>query len=227
MRVLLVEDDSMLGNAVNEALRDAAYAVDWLRDGRSASVALTHHSFDLILLDLGLPQRDGLAVLRNLRASGDSTPVLVITARDAVENRIAGLDQGADDYLVKPFAVDELLARMRALSRRRAGSGSPVLGNGVLTLDPVSKLVTIGGAEHKLSSREFALLRELLVRPGAVLSRAELEERIYGWGEEVESNVVEYIIHALRRKLGPETIRNVRGMGWMVARADSAAGGAR
>ena len=218
MRVLLVEDDPMLGNAVKQALRDASYAVDWLQDGRSASSALTHHNFETILLDLGLPQRDGLDVLRDLRARDDSTPVLVITARDSIEQRIEGLDCGADDYLVKPFAVGEMLARMRALGRRRAGASAPVLSNGALSLDPASKIVTVAGTEQTLSNREFALLRELLIRPGAVLSRAELEDRIYGWGEEVESNVIEYIIHGLRRKLGQERIRNVRGLGWMVER---------
>ena len=219
MRVLLVEDDFMLGNAVSQALRDASYAVDWLQDGRDASTALSHHGFEMILLDLGLPQRDGLAVLRTLRTQGDATPVLIITARDSVEQRIEGLDTGADDYLVKPFAVGELLARMRALGRRRAGAGSPVLTNGKIVLDPATKSVTVGDVEQTLSNREFALLRELLVRPGAVLSRGDLEDRIYGWGEEVESNVVEYIIHSLRRKLGAESIRNVRGLGWMVERS--------
>ncbi len=209
----------MLGQAVDQALRDASYAVDWLRDGRSASAALAHHDYELILLDLGLPLRNGLDVLRELRSRDDSTPVLVITARDAVGQRIEGLDLGADDYLVKPFAVGELLARMRALGRRRAGAVASVLGNGILALDPASKAVTVSGTEHALSNREFALLRELLVRPGAVLSRAELEDRIYGWGAEVESNVIEFIIHSLRRKLGPESIRNVRGLGWMVERA--------
>jgi len=222
MRVLLVEDDPMLGNAVTQALRDASYAVDWLQDGRSASTALTHHNFEIVLLDLGLPQRDGLDVLRALRSSGDATPVLVITARDAIEQRIQGLDCGADDYLVKPFAVGELTARMRALARRRAGTSAVVLTNGRLALDPATKIVASGGVEQALSGREYALLRELLVRPGAVLSRAELEERIYGWGEEVESNVVEYIIHSLRRKLGADTIRNVRGLGWMVERVPDA-----
>lgn len=219
MRVLLVEDDPMLGQAVVQALRDASYAVDWLREGQSASLALVQHSFVFILLDLGLPLRDGLDVLRELRTRDDSTPVLVITARDAVEQRIEGLDGGADDYLVKPFAVGELLARLRALGRRRVGAAAPLLGNGVLVLDPVSKSVTASGIRHSLSNREFALLRELLVRPGAVLSRAELEDRIYGWGEEVESNVIEFIIHSLRKKLGPQSIRNVRGLGWMVERA--------
>lgn len=208
----------MLGSAVSQALRDAAYAVDWLQDGRIASTALTHHSFELILLDLGLPHLGGLDVLRDLRARDDSTPVLIITARDAVEQRIEGLDRGADDYLVKPFDVGELLARMRALGRRRPETASTVLSNGVLTLDPASRTVTVSGTERALSNREFALLRELMNRPGAVLSRAELEDRIYGWNEEVDSNVIEYIIHNLRRKLGQDSIRNVRGLGWMVER---------
>ena len=225
MRVLLVEDDPMLGRAVGQALRDAAYAVDWLQDGRIAMAALAHHSFEMVLLDLGLPHRDGLQVLRDLRARHDTTPVLVITARDGIEQRIEGLDGGADDYLVKPFAVGELLARMRALGRRSASVHQPVLSNGVLSLDPATKMVTAAGGEHALSNREFALLRELLVRPGAVLSRAELEERIYSWGEEVESNVIEYVIHTLRRKLGAESIRNVRGLGWMVERAKPAVEG--
>ena len=226
MRVLLIEDDLMLGTAVSQALQDAAYAVDWLQDGRSASTALTGHDFEIVLLDLGLPQRDGLVVLRALRACGDTTPVLIITARDTVEQRIEGLDAGADDYLVKPFAVGELLARIRALGRRRAGAALPLLTNGTISLDPATKTVSVAGVEQALSNREFALLRELLVRPGAVLSRAALEDRIYGWGEEVESNVVEYIIHGLRRKLGAEAIRNVRGLGWMVERSPRNAGSA-
>ena len=219
MRVLLVEDDPMLGHAVVQALRDASYAVDWLRDGHSAAAALARHGFEFILLDLGLPLRDGLDVLRDLRARDDSTPVLVITAHDAVDQRIEGLDRGADDYLVKPFAVGELLARMRALGRRRAGAAAPVLSNGTLALDPASKAVTVAGTRHSLSNREFALLRELLVRPGAVLSRAELEDRIYGWGEEVESNTVEVHVHNLRKKLGADAIRTIRGVGYVIARA--------
>jgi two-component system OmpR family response regulator len=216
MRVLLVEDDSMIGEAVSQALRDAAYAVDWIQDGLLAASALIHHSFELVLLDLGLPLRDGLSLLREMRARGDDTPAVIITARDEVQDRISGLNNGADDYLIKPFAVGELLARMRAVSRRRGGSRSPLMSNGSITLDPISKLVTVRGRRQALSGREFALLRELLVRPGAVLSRAELEERIYGWGEEVESNVIEYIIHSLRKKIGASSVRNIRGMGWMV-----------
>ncbi len=220
MRVLLVEDDHMLGRAIEQALRDASYAVDWLQDGRLAATALSNHDFEMVLLDLGLPERDGLEVLDDLRANHDSTPVMIITARDAMEQRIEGLDRGADDYLIKPFAVGELLARMRALGRRRHRAAPLRLSNGVISLDEAAKTAQdSAGVEQTLSGREFALLRELLVRPGAVISRAELEDRIYGWGESVESNVIEVVIHSLRRKLGAEAIRNVRGLGWMVARS--------
>ena len=221
MRVLLVEDDTMLGNAVQQALHDAAYAVDWVQDGMTASSALERHDYELVLLDLGLPQRDGIDVLRRMRARGDATPVLIITARDSVDHRIEGLDGGADDYLGKPFAVGELLARLRALVRRRAGAPSPTLTNGVVSLELATKLATCGGAVHGLSQREFALLQALMLRPGAVLSRAQLEQSIYGWGEEVESNAVDVIIHGLRRKLGADRIRNVRGLGWRVERASA------
>ena len=223
MRVLLVEDDQMLGSAVVQALHDASYAVDWVSDGLKASTVLERHEFELILLDLGLPNRDGLHVLRGLRARGDATPVLVITARDTVDERIEGLDIGADDYLGKPFAVGELLARLRALMRRHAGVATSVLTNGTISLELASKLAYVSGEERSLSSREFALLQALMLRPGAVLSRAQLEQTIYGWGEEVESNAVDVIIHGLRRKLGGERIRNVRGLGWMVERTPIAA----
>ena len=218
MRVLLVEADQMLGSAVLQALHDASYAVDWVADGAKASAALERHDFELILLDLGLPNRDGLEVLRRLRAGGDATPVLIITARDTVDERIEGLDIGADDYLGKPFAVGELLARLRALMRRNAGAATCVLTNGIVSLELVSKLAFVDGVEQALSNREFALLQALMLRPGAVLSRKQLEQTIYGWGEEVESNAVDVIIHGLRRKLGSERIRNVRGLGWMVER---------
>lgn len=225
MRVLLVEDDQMLGSAVVQALHDASYAVDWIQDGTQASAALAHHDFELILLDLGLPNRDGLEVLRRMRAAGDTTPVLIITARDTVDERIEGLDVGADDYLGKPFAVGELLARLRAVMRRHVGAASSVLTNGIVSLDLASKLAIVDGVECTLSNREFALLQALLLRPGAVLSRAQLEETIYGWGEEVESNAVDVIIHGLRRKLGAERIRNVRGLGWMVVRSRATTAG--
>lgn len=221
MRILLVEDDPMIGGAVRAALKDAAHAVDWIERGSDAAHQLATQHYDLVLLDLGLPGRDGIDVLRDLRARGDAVPVLVITARDAVEDRIGGLDAGADDYVVKPFAMSELLARMRAVLRRRSGTANPVLGNGSLSLDPAShEARRDGGDAVKLSKREFALLHALMLRPGAILSRAELEDRVYGWGEEVESNAVEFLIYSLRRKLGTDAIRNVRGAGWMVGRTD-------
>jgi two-component system, OmpR family, response regulator len=219
MRVLLVEDDRMIGAAVQQALSDAAYAVDWTTDGEQALAAALAQAYDLVLLDLGLPRRDGIDVLRQLRARDARVPILIVTARDEVEDRIAGLDLGADDYVLKPFDVQELLARMRAVVRRQGGSASPLLTNGALTLDPVTRDVSFEGRNAALSGREFTLLQALLVRPGAILSRQELEERIYGWNEEVESNTVEVLIHGIRRKLGPTVIRNVRGVGWRVDRA--------
>lgn len=219
MRVLLVEDDQMLGSAVLQALHDAAYAVDWVQDGQMASAALEGHDYELVLLDLGLPRRDGIQVLRRMRTRGDKTPVLVITARDSVDDRIEGLDVGADDYLGKPFAVGELLARLRALVRRTAGATTSTLANGVISLELAAKRAVSNGIVHGLSHREFALLQALMLRPGAVLSRSQLEQSIYGWGEEVESNAVDVIIHGLRRKLGADRIRNVRGLGWRVEHA--------
>ena len=216
MRVLLVEDDRMIGAAVEQALKDAAYAVDWVRDGQSALNTLSSQTYGVVLLDLGLPQRDGMDVLHGVRAGKNPVPVLVITARDTLADRIRGLDAGADDYLLKPFEMGELLARMRAIVRRQGGAAGPVLSNGVLVLDPATKEVRMGDTLYRLSGREFSLLRALLVRPGAILSRADLEDRIYGWNEEVESNAVEFLIHALRKKLGSGAIKNIRGMGWMV-----------
>lgn len=216
MRVLLVEDDRMIGEAVVQALKDAAYAVDWVRDGEAAASAVDTGNYDMMLLDLGLPRRDGLAVLRWLRQARHDLSVLILTARDGASDRIEGLDAGADDYLIKPFDVGELLARMRAVARRRHGSAQPILSNGILALDPATKEASAGGISTRLTAREFALLQALLARPGAILSRSELEERIYGWNEEVESNAVEFLIHAIRKKLGTATIKNVRGVGWMV-----------
>lgn len=218
MLVLLVEDDRMIGEALVQALKDAAYAVDWVQDGVAASEFLETGAYELVVLDLGLPEQDGLQVLQRMRSGGDATPVLIVTARDTVEDRIRGLDFGADDYLVKPFAVGELLARMRAVVRRKTGSGSPVLGSGLLMLDPTTKEATFGERHCRLSAREFSLLHALLLRPGAILSRYELETRIYGWSEGVESNAVEFLIHSIRKKLGSKVIKNVRGMGWMVDR---------
>lgn len=216
MRILLVEDDCMIGEAVCVALKDAAYAVDWVQDGASASLVLEDGGHQALLLDLGLPKRDGLDVLRLLRLGGNHVPVIIITARDDVESRIKGLDFGADDYLVKPFDVNELLARLRAVFRRRGGQGTPLLTNGVISLDPATREARRGDAVHLLSAREFALLHALLLHPGAILTRSELEERIYGWNEEVESNAVDFLIHSVRRKIGVDAIRNVRGAGWMV-----------
>lgn len=216
MRILLVEDDRMIGEAVSMALRDAAYAVDWVHDGESALRTLDNDEHQAVLLDLGLPRRDGMEVLAMLRAGGRKLPVIIVTARDAVEDRIKGLDLGADDYLVKPFDVNELLARLRAIIRRQGGQAAPVLTNGKVSLDPSSREAHFDGITELLSAREFSLLHALLLRPGAILTRSELEERIYGWNEEVESNAVDFLIHGVRKKLGAAVIKNVRGAGWMV-----------
>jgi len=216
MRVLLVEDDYMIGRVVQQALRDASYGVDWVLDGDAALHSLSCLAYQMVLLDLGLPKQDGMAVLRAIRAAGGRVPVILLTARDATEDRVAGLDGGADDYLVKPFELSELLARMRAVTRRQGPSVGPVLSNGVLTLDPATHEARADGAPVRLTGREFALLQALMVRPGAILSRRDLESRIYGWNEEVESNAVEFLIHSLRKKLGSSAIKNVRGVGWMV-----------
>lgn len=219
MRVLLVEDDPMIGDAIQGALKDASYAADWVKDGQTALTTLGFQHYDLVLLDLGLPGKDGLEVLASIRAKDNPIPLLIITARDGLEDRLRGLDGGADDYVSKPFQMAELLARIRAVLRRKGGTAAPVLSNGVVSLDPATREAAAnGGSPVQLSNREFSLLQSLLVRPGAILSRSELEDRIYGWGEEVESNAVEYLIHALRRKLGSEVIKNVRGVGWMVSK---------
>jgi two-component system, OmpR family, response regulator QseB len=217
MRLLLVEDDSMIGAAAQQGLRQEGHAVDWVRDGREAEAAAANGVYDLVLLDLGLPRRDGLSILRALRARGESVPVLIITARDAVADRIAGLDAGADDYLVKPFDLDELSARVRAVVRRRSGRSESVLRAGDLELDTAARRVKWKGREVALSAREYALLEALADRTGAYLTRAQLEERLYGWDEEIASNAVEVHIHALRRKLAPGVIRNVRGLGYTIA----------
>ena len=219
MRVLLVEDDPMIGEAIQGALKDASYAADWVKDGQTALTTLGCQHYDLVLLDLGLPDKDGLEVLASIRAKDNPIPLLIITARDGLDDRLRGLDGGADDYVSKPFQMAELLARMRAVLRRKGGTAAPVLSNGVVSLDPATKEASVnGGSQVQLSNREFSLLQALLVRPGAILSRSELEDRIYGWGEEVESNAVEFLIHSLRRKLGSEVIKNVRGVGWMVSK---------
>ncbi|MFN7642757.1 MAG: response regulator [Burkholderiales bacterium] len=219
MRLLLVEDDAMLGDAMARGLRADGFALDRAADADIAGTALRTQAYDLVLLDLGLPGGDGLALLRGLRARGDATPVLIATARDALAARVAGLDAGADDYLVKPFELEELAARIRAVLRRHAGRGAPRLQAGPVTLDPATHAVTVRGEPVALSAREFALLRALMDRPGAVLSRAQLEEKLYGWNEGVGSNAVEVHLHALRRKLGTGVVRNVRGVGWTMADA--------
>lgn len=219
MRVLLVEDDTMIGEVIRDTLKDESYAVDWIQDGLAVASTLKAQPYDLILLDLGLPGKDGQEVLSSLRARHDDTPVLIITARDTLPERLRGLDGGADDYVLKPFEMEELLARMRAILRRKGGQATPVLSNGTLSLDPATReAVVCGGAAVALTGREFALLQALLIRPGAILSRTALEDHIYGWGDEVESNVVDFLIHVLRRKLGNGVIQNVRGVGWRVSK---------
>lgn len=217
MRLLLVEDDPMIGKSVQQGLKHDGHTVDWVRDGLSAELALANDVYDLLLLDLGLPRKSGLDVLRTLRGSGNRLPVLILTAHDAVPDRVVGLDAGADDYLVKPFDLDELSARVRALLRRHAGRAETVIEQGALSVNSATHEVLLRGVPVALSAREFALLHALLERPGVPLSRAMLEDRIYGWGEEVESNAVEVYIYALRRKLGAERIKNIRGVGYLVA----------
>lgn len=220
MRILLIEDDPMIGDAIQRALSDASYAADWITNGLSGLAALDTHPYDLVLLDLGLPGKDGLDLLDSIRARNIAVPLLIITARDSLADRLRGLDNGADDYLLKPFDISELLARMRAVLRRKGGNALPLLDNGTVSLDLLTKQAST--EEHRdvaLSNREFALLQALLIRPGAILSRSELEDRLYGWGNEVESNAIEFLIHALRRKLGSHVIKNVRGMGWMVSKS--------
>ncbi|HYC08369.1 MAG TPA: response regulator transcription factor [Steroidobacteraceae bacterium] len=216
MRLLLVEDDRMIGEAIRAGLKREGFTVDWVHDALAAAQVLRSDPFELMLLDLGLPGGDGLKLLKTLRGRGETLPVLIITARDAVSDRVAGLDAGGDDYLTKPFDLDELAARIRALLRRRAGRSSPAIEHLGVVLEPATHRVTQEGAEVALSPREFALLQLLLERPGAILSRTQIEERLYGWGEEVESNAVEVHIHGLRRKLGAQFILTVRGVGYRV-----------
>ncbi|RYX94159.1 MAG: response regulator [Comamonadaceae bacterium] len=219
MRLLLVEDDAMIGEAVLDALRGAHYAVDWVRDGAMADTALGSGEYDLVLLDLGLPRRDGLEVLRNLRARKNATPVLIATARDAIGDRVAGLDAGADDYVVKPYDIDELQARIRALLRRHSGQAGPTFSHRGVSLNPATREASVDGAPVSLSAREWAVVEPMISRPGVVFSRAQLEEKLFSWKDEVSSNAVEVYIHGVRKKLGAEFIQTVRGLGYLVPRS--------
>ncbi|HEX7646943.1 MAG TPA: response regulator transcription factor [Noviherbaspirillum sp.] len=216
MRLLLIEDDAMIGDDLHEGLRGEGYAVDWVRDGRSAELALGSHAYDLVLLDLGLPKKSGTDILAAYRHRGGVAPVMIITARDATADRVLGLDTGADDYLVKPFDLDELFARIRALLRRRAGRTRAELVHGNLVVNVATREATLDGKAVHLSSREFSILHVLLDAAGAVVSKTQLEEKLYGWQDEVESNAVDVHIHHLRKKLGAELIRNVRGVGYRI-----------
>ena len=216
MRLLLVEDDAMIGEAIRAGLRRDGFTVDWVRDGETAEQVLKTDAYDLLLLDLGLPRRAGLEVLSGLRSRGDALPVIILTARDAVSDRVQGLDAGADDYLVKPFDLDELAARIRALLRRKSGQTAPAIEHLGVVLNPATHTVQRDGQDVALSPREFALLQLLMERPGTIHARARIEERLYGWGEEVESNAIEVHVHGLRRKLGADFILTVRGVGYRV-----------
>jgi two-component system response regulator QseB len=220
MRVLIVEDDTMIGRALVSGLEESGYAADWVRDGTAAELALSQGAYDLALLDLGLPRKDGLDVLKSLRRTNVHVPVVVISARDSLSDRITGLDSGADDYLAKPFDLDEVLARMRAVLRRHAGRGTPEVSYGALTLDPVNRAVRFRGDEVALSAREFALLEALMRHPGDLVTREKLLDTVYGWGSELESNALEVHLHHLRRKLCPELILNVRGVGYRLLPID-------
>ncbi len=216
MRTLLVEDDKQIGAAIVSALEDAGMAADWVTDGDAAMLSVASGSFELLLLDIGLPKKDGLTVLKQLRQRKISIPIIMITARDAVEDRIAGLDLGADDYLVKPFLVEELMARVRAVTRRQSGSAQPLLSNGHISINPADKSASYKEQPLDLTGKEYQLLHALVRTPGRIFSREELEEKVYGWGEEVNSNAIEVLIFSLRKKLHKTAIKNVRGLGWMV-----------
>jgi len=216
MRLLLAEDDPHLGDGLMVGLRQAGYAVDWVRDGMAADLALASESFDLLVLDLGLPRLEGMEVLRRLRGRGQMVPVLILTARDATGDKIAGLDCGADDYLVKPIDLDELAARVRALARRSTGHAAPLLCIGDLALDPAARLATLAGVPVELSAREFSLLQAMMQGAGRVLTRAQLEASLYGWHDEPDSNALEVHVHHLRKKIGAERIKTLRGIGYMM-----------
>ncbi|NOY70953.1 MAG: response regulator [Gammaproteobacteria bacterium] len=216
MRLLIAEDDKLLGDGIRNGLRQEGYAVDWVEDGATAELAMKTETYDLVILDIGLPKKTGLEVLKNMRSRGDQLPVLLLTAFDRIEDRILGLDSGADDYVVKPFDLDELSARIRALLRRNSGRSAPVMEHGDIVVDPASHVVTKNGRGIDISPREFALLLTLLDNEGRVVSRSRLEEGLYAWNEEVESNTIEVHIHHLRKKLGSELIRTIRGVGYII-----------
>ncbi|MGO4381240.1 response regulator [Pseudoduganella sp. RAF53_2] len=220
MRLLLVEDDPMIGDSIEGGLLAENYAVDWARDGASAELALSTQAYDLVLLDLGLPRKQGMDVLRSLRTRGMDVPVLVVTARDSTAARVEGLDAGADDYLIKPFDLDELLARIRALLRRRVSRTSSIINHGRLTLNLATHEAAFDGAPVTLSAREFAVLRALLDEPGTVVSKSKLEEKLYGWNAEVESNTIDVYVHHLRKKFDQGLIQTVRGVGYKVGPAE-------
>ncbi|WP_352337503.1 response regulator [Psychrobacter sp. 16-MNA-CIBAN-0192] len=220
MRVLLVEDDEMIGESLSDALQDEAYIVDWVKDGRQAILTLKVQPYDIILLDLGLPEIDGMGVLNAIRHAHIKTPVLIITARDEVKDRIAGLDSGADDYVVKPFELGEVFARMRVLIRRAQGQADNVLIVGNVQLDTTHKRVLMDDSPVDLTAKEYMLLTVFMLSPEKVMSKTELEDSLYGWGGEVESNAVEFLIHSLRKKIGQQRIKNVRGLGWYISNSN-------
>jgi DNA-binding response OmpR family regulator len=222
MRILLVEDDDLLGDGVEAGLKQAGYTVDWVRDGKAGELAMSCEHYDAAILDINLPRQSGLETLAKRRSAGDNTPVLLLTARDTVNDRVSGLDCGADDYLVKPFALAELSARLRALTRRQTGRSNPIISHGTLQLDPAAREVHMDQQLVALSPREFSLLELLLAHRGHVLSKTQLESALYGWGEEVESNSVEVHVHHLRKKLGSTLIRTIRGIGYVIPKLDSA-----
>lgn len=214
MRILLVEDDRMIGEGLQKGLRQSGYAVDWVEDGISAEVAFQGQPYDLLILDLGLPKKSGMDVMRDIRKSDDNTPILILTARDGISDRVAGLDSGADDYMLKPFALEELEARIRMITRRKTGQTQPVLRRGELSLNPATHEVWYKDTRVILSGREFSLLHDLMKMSGAILSRAQLEESLYGWNEEVASNAIEVHIHQIRKKIGRNVIKNIRNVGY-------------
>jgi two-component system OmpR family response regulator len=219
--ILLIEDDPMIGQSLTRALNDIGMKVDWVRDGINGQTSIETGGYDLVLLDLGLPGKSGMDVLKAMRAHGDQTPLFIVTARDEIDDRVIGLDEGADDYLVKPFGIKELVARIIGSLRRNSSNHQTLLGSAEITIDTMTKEATYRGKTHVLSAREFTLLQALIEYPGMILSRSQIEERLYGWNEEVESNVVEVLIHAVRKKFDNEIIRNVRGIGWMVTKHSS------